>query len=309
MCHFTLQQFERLPRGPEVRKYVRVLMPELIAIVRRAILAHMRGSEKEVREVSEAYATLRGKDGFPVSIAQYITKANNRTPRQIAIAVLHACRPTLSPRAIETYSTSSKGEEIDIDNPHNPPTVYKGQYMPAELYLSEAKYQAAEVLRLWYTGVPGNQIGVRLGLGKNLVGRMIHALCPHTCLRRGRKPFDYPKVSADEVVRLFDEDNTSAEIADELGTTRRIALKLFHRKRPNVSMKKHGRKARKDYYRKYPGIDTNEVVQRIHEGSTLRDEATRIGKSVETVRAIHFAMCTGACSRKHNRKRAEKVVV
>lgn len=310
MPSFTLEGYERLQRSPKAREFVRALLPKLTETVERALLAYARGSEEKIRQANEAYAALRGPNGFPFSIEPFIKKAGSKTPQKIAIHILTTCNSNLSPNTIRNYSSPSISD-VPSENSHEKTTAYHRPTRSAQFYLGVPKYRAGEVLRLWYTGITCQKIAVRLGLDQNLVGRMIHSLCPHTNLRRGRPPYrDYPKdlnISPESVVLLF-EKYTASEIAEQLGTTQRIILKILHLKLPNGAMKKHGRRSRINYA-DYHGLDSEDIVRKIHQGASLQRVAESVGKSVETVRTIHHAVCKEACPQKRARKRVKNVEV
>lgn len=308
MPRFTLEDYEELNRSSRTREVVRALLPELTAIVEFAILADARGSDEDKRNINKLYNALRGPGGIPISIATFVPEAKSNTPREIAISMLYKCNPNISPSTIRNYASTSL---IDTLAPkmHDRSASYHRPTRSAEFYLGGPKYRTEEVLNSWYSGMTCEKIAARLGFDKNLVGRMIHSLCPHTSLRRGRQPhtdyLNYPGVCADEVVLQF-ERHTSSEIAERLLTTRSIVLKILHRKRPGISMKKHGRRPRTNYAC-YSGLDVGDIVCQIHHGSSLGQVAASVGKSVETIRTIHHAVCKGECPRK--RKRAKKNLI
>jgi hypothetical protein len=95
---YTLEAYESLQRSPKTREIVRALLPKLIDTIERALLAYARGSEDEKRVANEAYAALRGPNGFPFSIEPFIKTAGSKTPRQIAIKILTTCNHNVSYR-------------------------------------------------------------------------------------------------------------------------------------------------------------------------------------------------------------------
>jgi hypothetical protein len=315
----TLQDLELLPsRDPRIRVWMGPLGRVLRLVIERGIRATARGNPDEIAAFQDTYRAIRGEKGNPSDITEYV--ARPEAVGDIVVDILSDCRPELSRKTISCYVSSScervegreeSGYVATLPRTEGSPGYTISTHSQADrdrpclgrkwadkapyYYLNNPKYRALEVLQGWYSGRSYKSLAAELHLGKGTIARMIHALCPHTCLWRGRMRKNYllyPDVDADAVERLFFEDKTSDEVAAILKSSKAVVLKIFHAKRPNVSMKKHGRKARLDK-RHHPKAEGVEVIRMKDDGKSFRAIAERFGVSVETVRTIYYAMRPG----------------